>query len=190
MRWFDVEPCYVFHPLNAYDDGDQIVIDVVRHPRMFDSDRTGPNEGAPTLDRWTIDLTAGKVIEDRIDDRGQEFPRVDERVVGHRHRYGYSVGVDFGAKGEPTDRVYKHDLASGRSEQRVFGTGRHTSEFVFVPSSEDAAEDDGVLMGFVHDDASGRSDLTLLDAGTLATVAEVHLPSRVPYGFHGNWIPT
>ena len=57
-----------------------------------------------------------------------------------------------------------------------------------VASSPDAAEDDGVLMGFVHDAARDASDLVMLDAATLDTVAEVHLPVRVPYGFHGNWV--
>ncbi len=89
VSWFEVEPCYVFHPMNAYDDGEQVVLDVVRHPKTFDTQLLGPDEGTPTLDRWTVDLVAGRVKEERIDDLGQEFPRVDERVVGHRHRYGY-----------------------------------------------------------------------------------------------------
>ena len=102
VRWFDVEPCYVFHPMNAYDDGDTIVLDVVRHPKMFDTDHLGPNEGPPTLDRWTVDLADGKVRESRFDDRGQEFPRVDERLVGKRHRYGYAPAVGEGATGTAT----------------------------------------------------------------------------------------
>ena len=57
-----------------------------------------------------------------------------------------------------------------------------------MPSAPDSAEDEGVLMGFVHDDAAGATDLVLLDAGTLEDVARVHVPARVPYGFHGNWI--
>ncbi|HET6664077.1 MAG TPA: carotenoid oxygenase family protein, partial [Acidimicrobiales bacterium] len=99
VRWFDVEPCYVYHPLNAYDDGsDRIVLDVVRHPQMFATDRQGPNEGPPTLDRWTVDTSGDKVLEERLDDRGQEFPRVDERLTGRRHRFGYApaVGTDAG----------------------------------------------------------------------------------------------
>jgi carotenoid cleavage dioxygenase len=94
VRWFEVEPCYVFHPLNAYDDGERIILDVVRHPKMFDTHRLGPDEGPPTLDRWTVDLVASKVLEERLNDIGQEFPRVDERVVGRRHRYGYAVAFD------------------------------------------------------------------------------------------------
>ena len=91
VRWFDVEPCYVFHPLNAYDDGDSVVLDIVRHARMFDRELHGPDEGNPTLDRWTVDLPPGRSCEERLDDRGQEFPRVDERLVGRRHRFGYTM---------------------------------------------------------------------------------------------------
>lgn len=186
VRWFDVEPCYVFHPMNAYDDGDKIVLDVIRHPMMFDHDHPGPNEGPPTLDRWTVDLAAGKVIEERLDDRGQEFPRVDERLVGSRHRFGYSVG-QCPSRGPA---LFKHDLERVTSEVRTFGKGREPGEFVFVPSSPDAGEDEGVLMGFVYDPASQRSDLTLLDAASLELVGAIHLPDRVPEGFHGNWAPT
>ncbi|WP_410671865.1 carotenoid oxygenase family protein [Amycolatopsis sp. cmx-4-68] len=188
VRWFEVEPCYVFHPLNAYDDGDSIVLDVVRHPKMFDRELHGPDEGGPTLDRWTVDLAAGKVLEERLDDRGQEFPRVDERLVGRPHRYGYAMSTDGGAN--PGGSLFKHDLRTGSREERAFGAGRQPGEFVFVPCHEDAAEDDGVLMGFVFDPATQRSDLTLLDAETLETVAEIHLPDRVPHGFHGNWVET
>ena len=187
VRWFDVEPCYVFHPLNAYDDGDQIVVDVVRHPKMFADERFGPNEGPPTLDRWTIDLAAGKVLEERLDDHGQEFPRVDERVVGRRHRYGYSVGFDHGGA---NSHLRKHDLVAGTTQVRDFGQGRRASEMVFVPDEPGAAEDGGVLMGFVYDGDSDRSDLMVLDAQSLETVASVHLPARVPEGFHGNWVST
>ena len=192
IRWLDVEPCYVYHPLNAYDDGpERIVLDVARHPKMFDTDRLGPNEGPPTLDRWTVDLSAGKVIEERLDDRGQEFPRVDERLTGRRHRYGYSVATKSVPVGiDISDALLKHDLASGRTDVRAFGPSSHVGEFVFIPSGADAAEDDGVLMGFVHDDERGTTNLELLDAGSLDTVATVHLPARVPYGFHGNWVPS
>jgi carotenoid cleavage dioxygenase len=187
VEWFDVEPCYVFHPLNAFDDDDRIVADVVRHPTMFASERHGPSEGLPTLDRWTIDLAAGKVLEERLDDRGQEFPRVDERVVGRRHRYGYAVEMD--AKVDFTNALLKHDLASGGTEVRAFGRTCAAGEFVFVPNRPDAGEHQGVLMGYVHDAAIDCSDLVLLDADTLDTVATVHLPTRVPHGFHGNWLP-
>ena len=116
--------------MNAYDDNGRIVVDVVRHPRMFASGIPGPNEDAPTLDRWTIDLNAGKVFEERLDDRAQEFPRIDERLTGRRHRYGYSVGGKLQLGG---NTLYKYDFHARRQASRSFGPGKGVSEFVFVP---------------------------------------------------------
>jgi carotenoid cleavage oxygenase len=189
VRWCDVDLCYVYHPLNAYDlpDG-RVVLDVVRHPRMFDTDQRGPNEGIPTLERWTVDPVAGKVLEERLDDRGEEFPRVDERVVGRRHRYGYAAKVGAGFAHGP---LLKFDLKEGTTSVHDFGSGQVTGEAVFVPRAADAGEDDGWLLSIVYDAASDSSDLVILDAQdfTAAPVARVHLPQRVPFGFHGNWVP-
>ena len=187
VRWFDIDPCYVFHTLNAYEEGGDVVVDVVRHDKMFATDFTGPNEGPASLTRFTLDLAAGKAREDRFEQHAQEFPRHDERRTGRRHRYGYAVGFD---RAVPGDTVLKHDVVAGTTMTRRLGSGKEASEFCFVPHDATGAEDDGVLMGYVHDRASGLSDLVLLDAGTLEDVAAVHLPGRVPAGFHGNWSPT
>ncbi|MPY80041.1 MAG: carotenoid oxygenase [Actinophytocola sp.] len=187
VRWFDIDPCYVFHPVNAYDNGDTIVVEVPRSDRVFDKDLSGPGDADPVLDRWEIDLTAGKVRTERIDDVVQEFPRIDERLLGRRHRYAYTSAA---REQSWFDSVLKHDVSRATSTVHTFGEGKEIGEFVFVPSTADAAEDDGVLMGFVYDKASDRSDLTMLDAATLEPVASIHLPTRVPAGFHGNWVPT
>ena len=198
-QWFDVEPCFVYHPLNAYDDGagdGSIVLDVVRHPATFRSDHNGPWEGPPQLHRWTVDLAKGKVVEELLDDHGQEFPRIDERRTGRPHRYGYTVGLPREADrpyadiGMTPTSLLRHDLVTGTRQPRDFGPGSEVGEFVFVPAGPDAAEDDGVLMGYVYDRSRDRSDLVLVDAATLEDVARVHLPARVPHGFHGNWIAT
>jgi carotenoid cleavage dioxygenase len=186
VLWFDVEPCYVFHPMNAYDDGDRVVIDVVRHPRMFDTHPLGPDEGTPTLERWALDVGLGKLVEERLDDRGQEFPRVDERLVGRRHRYGYTAAFL-----ESDSALVKHDLDRGTSEVRPLRSGGGSSEAVFVPSEVDAGEDDGWVLSLVYDADRDSSDLLVLNAAdfTGEPAAVVHLPQRVPFGFHGNWVP-
>jgi carotenoid cleavage dioxygenase len=191
VRWFDVELCYVFHPLNAYDENGSVVVDVARHPKMFDRDIYGPAEQPPTLDRWTIDLEGGKVIEERIDERPQEFPRVDDRVVGRRHRYGYATHFGIDDEGIQLGGLVKHDLRRGTSEARSFGRGTHAGEGVFVPSSVDAAEDEGWVLAVVYDETRDASDLIVVDATDFSgpPVATVRLPQRVPFGFHGSWVP-
>ena len=126
VRWFDIEPCYVYHPLNAYseirDGAEVLVLDVVRYSRMFDRDRRGPGESLPSLDRWTINLATGAVSTECRDDRSQEFPRINENLMGGRHRFGYTVGIDGGflAAGGPdmVSSLYKHDYATGSTHGR------------------------------------------------------------------------
>lgn len=202
VRWFEAPSCYVFHTLNAYDDvsrdvsgdgRDRVVIDLVRHPRMFATVLNGPDEGDPVLERWTLDLVAGTLSTETLDDRAQEFPRIDERRTGRPHRYGYGAGFGAGVEHGP---ALKHDLAAGTTAVHDYGPGRVTLEPLFVPRSPDASadrgavEDDGWVMSYVYDAATDRSDVVILDAQDFTgdPVATIHLPVRVPFGFHGSWV--
>ena len=194
VQWFEVEPCYVFHPVNAHDDGDRVVIDVARHPRMFDTTRNGPDEGAPNLWRWTFDRSAGTVKEEQLDDRPVEFPRVDERLVGRVHRYSWAAGLSMQDDDlqRPAHHLVRYDAQTGGSEVIDFGPGKTAGEAVFVPRAPDAAEDDGWYLTLVTDLTDDTSELVVLNtsAPTEGPVARVHIPARIPLGFHGNWIPT
>ncbi|OBH05333.1 carotenoid oxygenase family protein [Mycobacterium sp. E1747] len=191
IRWFDIEPCYVYHPLNAYsemrDGAEVLVLDVVRYARMFDRDRRGPGETPPTLDRWTINLATGAVATECRDDQPQEFPRINEDLLGAPHRFGYTVGAYFAGG---ASALYKHDYATGAREVAPLDPDLLLGEMSFVPTPGAAAEDEGVLMGYGYHRGRDEGQLVLLDAGTLEPVATVHLPQRVPMGFHGNWAPT
>ncbi len=143
----------MFHPLNAFDEpsGDGVVLDVVRHPSMFRTQLLGPSEGSTTLERWHLDGRGAAVKEERLDDRGQEFPRVDERRVGLPHRFGYAVALAtadgiLGAESQ----LLRHDFERGTSEARSFGAGAQVGEAVFVPRHDGADEDDGWLMTLVY----------------------------------------
>jgi carotenoid cleavage dioxygenase len=191
VRWFEIEPCYFYHPLNAYDleDG-SLVLDAVRYETMFNQNRQGPNEGASRLERWTIDPVEGKVREETLDDRAQEFPRLNETLQGQRNRYGY--GAAFGAYDGDGGPAVKHDLVAGTTVEHDYGNGRKTLEPVFVPREGATDEDDGWVMSYVYDSTTDRSDVVILDAQDFTgdPVATIELPVRVPYGFHGNWVPT
>jgi carotenoid cleavage oxygenase len=163
----------------------------VRHPSMFRTKHLGPNEGAPTLERWHLDGHGGAVKEERLDDRGQEFPRVDERRVGLPHRYGYAVAVSESDNIIGTEtRLLRHDFERGTSEARPFGGGASVGEAVFVPRGAGAGESEGWLLLLVHDAETNASALHILNADDMAGEAEaiIDLPQRVPAGFHGNWV--
>ncbi len=191
--WCDVEPCFVFHVANAYDrDDGHIVLDVIAYPTMFTSN-SGGLDTLGRLERWTIDPVARRVGRRVVDPAPQEFPRIDERRFGRPYRYAYTVSVP--PDGDPqlagATLLYKHDLVSGRRDVIDFGARHVPGEFVFVPVFADSAEDQGWLIGLVIDTAADTTALVILDAQafTAAPVATVHLPHRVPPGFHGNWFP-
>ena len=193
VRWFEIEPCYVFHPLNAYDVGDRIVLDVIRYESMFASSTIGPEGNPSALWRWVIDPEAGTVTETQLDDRPSEFPRVPNTLMGRPHRFGYGAALDGSAVDEAldTEGLVKYDLQTGSSTFHSAGPGRFPGEGVFVPDPDGAGEDDGWVLSVVYDASTECSDVIVVDARDFDAppVATVHLPVRVPFGFHGSWLP-
>lgn len=182
VRWFDIDPCYVFHVVNAHDTDDGLILQAVRYPELWrESSDFGPKAVMWT---WTIDLRRGTVTEAQLDDRAVEFPRIDDRLVTLPARYSVSVA---GAG------LIRHDLVSGATQEHRFGTEAAPGgpgEAVFVPADGPADESSGWYLAYVYDAARDGSDLVIIDAAdfTGPPVARITLPQRVPYGFHGNWI--
>jgi carotenoid cleavage dioxygenase len=189
VRWFEVAPCYVFHPLNAFEEGGAVVVDTARYEDLWRPGETGFR--AARLHRWRLDLTSGKAAEEPLDDRAIEFPRCDERRTGLGHRYGYAVYTERSADEATGTALVKYDLRRGGAEVHDFGAGRVPGEGVFVPATPGAGEDEGWVLAYVYDRARDASDLVILDASRFAAapVATVALPQRVPFGFHGSWLP-
>jgi carotenoid cleavage oxygenase len=193
VAWIDVEPCYVYHVLNAYDAaGGTVVVDVVRYPDMFASEVYGPGASAPPrLDRWTIDPVARTVATDTLDDASQEYPRVNDGYAGRQHRYGYTSEIEVGTSWANHGSLRKHDLLVGRTERHNVGPGRAAGEPVLAAASA-TGEDHGWVLSVVYDAERDASDVIVVDATNFeaAPVATIHLARRVPFGFHGSWIPS
>ena len=187
------EPCYVYHPANAFETSDgKTVVDVVVHESTYANTTFGPGGSWSRFERWTIDPVTKKVDRKILHDHPQEFPRYDERLTSQPYRYAYAVSLggehgDFDVAGT---ELFKHDLETGETLTRDFGEGRHPGEFVFVPRDKDAGEDEGWLVGLVIDAGNETSELTILNADDFLgePQAVIHVPHRIPPGFHGNWV--
>ncbi|MFI6919154.1 carotenoid oxygenase family protein [Nonomuraea spiralis] len=186
-RWFDVDPCYVFHVGNAWeDDHGRVVLNAARYSPdawfslwrgiggSVDPARHAGAAGTAALHRWILDPASGTAKEEALDDRGVEFPTFNEDLLGRHSRYLYTVG---------SDAIVKYDQRDGSAQVRK--TGGNTGEAVFVPAEGAAGEDEGWLLSVVTSGES--SELVVLDAADLSDVASVRLPRRVPAGFHGSW---
>ena len=155
VRWFDIDPCYVFHPLNAFEGGGQVVIDVVRHPRMFDTSLLGPNEG-PTRLRALAARPGDRRCDPESPRRSPAgASRIDDRYIGGQHPVGYSVGFEL--DGEANDTVLRHDFEDGTTMSRSLGPGLHVGEFLAVSHPGEAERSEGVLLGIVYDRLGARA---------------------------------
>ncbi|HEX3700173.1 MAG TPA: carotenoid oxygenase family protein [Phenylobacterium sp.] len=194
IRWFNTGACYVFHPLNAWEEGDKLFADVMRYdtaPLFPNADGSPGAKAAARLVRWTFDLAGDSdaIQEQPLDDLDGEFPRVDPRVETLKHRHGWYAADPRGAQTIRQGAIAHLDLATGRRELYELDPGDVTSEPVFVPRGADAEEGDGWITAVVWRAAEDRSDLLIFEARDIAKgpIATAKVPRRVPFGFHGNW---
>jgi carotenoid cleavage dioxygenase-like enzyme len=200
IRWYDIDPCYVFHPCNAFDlpDG-SVVLDVVAHKHMFDQSRVGPEgDTQPRFERWTLPAQGTQVKREVICERSQEFPRLNETLVGQPYRYAYAA--EFTADQAGGQHLLKHDLHTRQTTALRLGPDLKLGEFVFVPrtaeleqaagsqSAQELDEDDGWLIGYAFDLRSGLGEFHVINAKTMTSQAVVEIPAPIPMGFHGNWV--
>ncbi len=192
-RWFDIDLCYIFHIMNAWDDGPDghtVWLDAGRHASMWQG---GADKFEPCyLWRWRFDLNTGTVHEEQLDDREHAFPRIDDRRCGLQNKVGWALSSrDQGSSEMDGSSVFlKYDLGKGTSEVHDFGPTTVSGEPVFVPSANGTAEDDGYVITYLYDKATQSSSFVVLDARDMGAepLAIVPLPQRVPFGFHGSWI--
>lgn len=200
IRWFEADPTYVLHFLNAYEEGDEIIMD-----GYFQEDPTPKplNDGPkgyehlmayidehsfkPKLHRWRFNLKTGKTAEERLDDRIVEFGMINQRVAGRRHRYIYSTTTKPGWF--LFNGFIKHDLDTGTSEEVRLDEGRYASEAPFVPRINAKDEDDGYLVSFVIDENAGKSECILIDCKRFSDgpVVRIALPHKISSGTHSCW---
>jgi carotenoid cleavage dioxygenase-like enzyme len=193
-RWVEIEPCYVFHGVNAWEEGDEVVVDVCRHPSMFASGTTGLGEAGSDLRRWRVG-TGGADLAFRDEvlegDRLLELPAIDRRRTGLASRHSWLLETVEDPDTVVFAGLARRDDTTGALDRWESGPADAPGEVTFVPDSVAASEGEGWAITYTVDEARGSSDLVVLDATDLAAgpVARVHLPVRVPYGFHGTWVP-
>lgn len=191
VSWFAVDPFFIAHTVNAYEDGRSIVLDAMRYDHR-PGERFGLSPRSHSHPwRWRFNLDRGTVHSEQIDDRYEEFPRINDLMLTRKNRYFYSVAWSDSMNENDPCGIVKRDVLSGSVTVRNYQAGMAPSEPVFVSRPGAADEDDGWVITYVTDLTSGRSDLVILDAQAITSdpVAVIHLPVRVPTAFHGSWIP-
>ena len=197
IRWFDADPCFIFHSINAWEDGDEVVLDVcrVKQPKPR-ADISGPLAQMLTylrldahVHRYRFDMVSGATTEQILDDDNSEFPAINNARTGRRSRYAYNMHISP-EKTLLFDGLMRYDLTSGAAETHWFGDGRWGSEAAFAPRPGAVDELDGYVVSYVYDEREGHTEVLVLDAArpTDEPVCRVKVPARVPLGFHATWV--
>ncbi|WP_199093045.1 carotenoid oxygenase family protein [Sporosarcina sp. P1] len=201
LRWFEAKPCYIYHVVNSWEDGDEVVMVGCRMPEPIPdishikrSDWVRRMSAIRKLKAymyyWRFNLKTGKVTEGPLDDMVSEFPVVNLSYAGRKSNYSYHVlyspeeDVSF-------EGIAKYDISTGaKSEKYLFGKGRYGNEPAFAPRINSKTEDDGYVLTFVYDEIEDRSELLILDAQhfSLGPIARIKMPQRVPMGAHATWV--
>jgi carotenoid cleavage dioxygenase-like enzyme len=199
IRWFEAKPCYIYHVVNAWEEGDEIVLDVCRVRNPQHQATTYRSKIAQMLAylrlnarlyRYRFDLRTGRTTEGPLDEDNMEFPSVDARIVGRSHRYSYNMHL------APTetllfDGLVRFDSLTGAKQEHRFGPGRWGAEAPFAPRDGGTGETDGYLVSFINDERERRAEVAVFDASDVGAgpLARVLLPRYVPIGFHACWVP-
>ena len=199
IRWFEAEPCFVYHVVNAWEDGDEVVMVGCRYVTptsggAVDATRMARMIAALQMDarlyRWRFDLRTGRTCEETIEpEHNVEFPTVHAGRTGHRTRWAYLMAQ---TRDVPHfTGITRHDTDTGTFDSFTDGPGVFYSEAPFAPRDGAVDEDDGYLVSFVWDANAARSQLQIFDARRVpeGPLARVSLPQRVPVGFHAAWLP-
>ncbi|MFC5677059.1 carotenoid oxygenase family protein [Aeromicrobium endophyticum] len=201
IRWFEAESTYVLHFVNAYEEGDEIVVD-----GFFQGDPEPADNGMGNhwqrafrflaldrmqsrLHRWRLNLVTGQVKEEQLSDSITEFGMMNGSHAGQKYRYAYA------ATGKPSwflfDGLVKHDLEDGTEERYSFGDGVYGSETAMAPRVGSTAEDDGYLITLTTDMNDDASYAVIFDAARVGDgpVCKLRLPERISSGTHSTWAP-
>lgn len=197
IRWFDVEPGHVQHFWSGWEDGDRIELHGCRYDApdfgIDDStalDQRSARDHNARPARYWVDLSEGRAGWEPMDDLEGDFNRINPAYDGVKVRHLYMSGFtqpdrhlgDF-------DAIVKYDDASGARTVWSAGPTGHVGESVFAADPNGTAEDDGWLLNAVYYSDRDATDVVVLDARDVAAgpIATVHLPRRMPFGFHANW---
>lgn len=195
---FESDPFFAFHHVNAFERGDELIVDMVAYDdasiiqsyylnRLKDSSNELP---FGTLRRYRLPLSQknGRVQEEILSEVCMELPRFDyERLnMDGSYRYVYACGINPAQRQGFYNQIVKLDIETRRT-WNWYQPGCYPGEPVFVGRPGRSREDDGVLLSVVLDSSRGTSFLLVLDAASFAELGRAEVPHPVLFGYHGDY---
>jgi all-trans-8'-apo-beta-carotenal 15,15'-oxygenase len=193
----------VFHIVNAYADGDEVVVDVTGYdgPVSFEAlmvaTRDGPLQPTPTNHVSRVRATAragGAATVAHWAGASGEAPEVAPSLQGAPYSCAWYAALPSSSI-DPngyvfTSRMGRLDLTTGAVTTWDAGAGHQLSPPAFAPDPV-AGPEDGWVLAWDLDLTSETTDVVILDAGDLTTgpVARLHLGVYLPAVSHCRFAP-
>ena len=196
VRFFDTDPCFVFHHANAFEEGERLVLDSVCYdsfPTLDDAEdySTVDFDHVPASQLWrfTVNLETEEVDVEKLIERPCEFPTLNPKNVGRSYRYLYMGATDGTVKNAPLQALIKRDLETGEEQFWSAAPRGFGGEPLFVARPDADAEDDGWVLLWIYNAECDRTEVTIFNAQniSLGPVATLKLKHHVPYGLHGSF---
>ncbi len=192
-QWFEIDACWVPRVAAVRSRSDRTIVEVIQRPALFDADVRGDDEGSPSLQRFTLERRRGRIAHEVVDADEQHLPCADGRTPPGRDDLYWTLGITplDGRHPPAGDRIMRHRI--GREERRVYALpeGWRLSAPTFVPAHERSARGSGWLLAFAHSARDANSRFMVFDSTRpdVGPVASVTIPTRIPFGFDGCWMP-
>lgn len=200
VLWFEAEPCYIYHTINCWEEGDEIIMDCCINPNP--TPQQDLPKGTPAVEklnaylrlnaylhRYRFNLKTGECKEYKLDDLGTEFPLMNSTYLGRKSKYAYNQRLEL-SQTLRFDAIVKYDTEKQSSTVHEYGEYKYGSESPFIPRPNAKDEDDGYVISFVTDARENTSEVIIVDAKNMEqeALARIKLPQRVPLGFHACWV--
>lgn len=191
VNTFETDPGAIIHTGNAYEDGDELVVD-----GMYASDFEA-NEGlsdvfnstrfkAGTFHRYRLNLVTGELRHEVPSPHESEFPTFNPTTGGTRNRYTYTAcNVPNGA-----DSFFNgfQKVSDDDADLVALPPGYFGSEPIFAPAGDRETEDRGYVLEVVYNAFDHVSELHIHRGEQIGDrVCALRLQHHIPHQFHGHW---
>jgi carotenoid cleavage dioxygenase-like enzyme len=192
VTWFDTDAFFSWHFCNGFVRDGKIIVDYIWLEKIPFSQNmeSGLEKQTRNMHRMTLDLAAGSVTDEKVSNIYCEFSKADDRRCGLPYRYSFATASNRQwADAHGYNCTVRFDIEAGEHQLWEYGPEANAGEPVYVPNPNSENEEDGYVMCYVYNPGEDPF-ISVLSAGDISKgpVAKIHVPGRVPNGFHANWM--
>lgn len=199
IKKFTTSPSGIMHFANAFEKDKKIHVYACRSPKVDFRDLCETEFSQ--LYHFILDLENGECKETKVSDLDVDFPTIDNNLLGNESCNDIFLSgmhrdhLEKSWSSIKYDSLVKISLDTRKAVKLDFGKNVYCGEWIFHKANY------SYIIGFIHHDSCQQTDidevwndedsyLMIFDATDLKLLCKIKIPKRVPYGFHGTFLPS